>query len=109
MAGFFDLKAARPDAPEYIEVLLKGPDGLHLERIISHGHTTPPGQWYEQENDEWALVLKGSARIAFADGTEKTLNAGDSLLLPKGLRHRVSYSTSPCLWLALHAKGLELP
>lgn len=108
MPRLFDIaEDARPDMPEYMETLLTGAGGLVLERIISRGHTTAPGEWYEQKLDEWVAVLRGNARIGYADGTEVALAEGDSLILPNGLRHRVSYSSSPCIWLALHAGDLR--
>ena len=92
---------------EYLEPLLSGFAALRVERIISHGHVTPEGQWYDQDEDEWVVVLEGSAGIAFSDGREIALERGDSLLLPKHVRHRVSRSSSPCIWLALFAQELE--
>lgn len=107
MSGLYFLpENARADKPEYSEALLAGPQNLRLERIISHGHTTAPGQWYDQDQDEWVAVLQGEACIEYADGSKHFLGAGSTLLLPKGLRHRVSYSSSPCIWLALFAHTL---
>ena len=108
MEGLFAVpeEAVKPGAPELFEILAQGPEGLVLERIVSNGQTTPPGQWYEQTCDEWVAVLRGSARIAYEDGEEVPLEQGGCLLLPAGRRHRVSYCSSPCIWLALHACGL---
>lgn len=91
---------------EYFENLLSGPGNLRVERIISHGHVTPQGEWLDQDEDEWVLLLEGSAGIAFPDGREVSLYAGDSLLLPKHARHRVSRTSSPCIWLAVFAQEL---
>ena len=33
------------------------------ERIVSTGHVTPPGEWLDQDTDEWVLVLRGRARL----------------------------------------------
>ena len=46
---FANLPGPRPG--ELVEVLLEGA-GLTLERIISTGQATPPGRWYEQEQQE---------------------------------------------------------
>lgn len=91
---------------EFFENLCTGSGGLLLERIISHGHSTPEGEWHDQERDEWVLVLQGEGRVAYPDGKEVTLRQGDSLFLPKRARHRVSYTSSPCIWLAVHADVL---
>ena len=33
---------------------------VRIERIVSHGHTSPEGFWYDQDRHEWVMVLKGS-------------------------------------------------
>jgi cupin 2 domain-containing protein len=79
--------------------------GVRIERIVSHGQTTPAGEWYDQSWDEWVLLLTGSARL-LVDGDEspRSLGPGDHLLLPAGRRHRVEW-TDPdkdTVWLAVH-------
>ena len=37
-----------------------------LMRIVSTGQATPEGEWLDQDDNEWALVLSGSAVISFA-------------------------------------------
>ncbi len=98
---------AGPDGPELFEPLLGGSGGLLVERIVSHGQSTPPGQWYDQERDEWVVVLEGEAALQFADGSEIRLQRGDHVFLSKHLRHRVSETSSPCVWLAVHGDSLS--
>jgi cupin 2 domain-containing protein len=91
-------------ADEQFEPLLKG-GAFRLERIVSQGQASPPDFWYDQTQDEWVVLLQGSARLAFA-GEEHliTLRSGDSLLIPARQRHRVEW-TDPqvhTVWLALH-------
>ena len=89
---------------ELLEKLVEQ-DGLCLERIVSTGHATPEGEWYEQETDEWVVMLTGAARLRFDDAEEVlTLKPGDYLLIAAGRRHRVDWtdSDSPTVWLALH-------
>lgn len=90
-------------APEHFEPLLTG-GPFRLERIISHGHTTPPDQWYDQPHDEWVLLAAGKASIEIEEKGFIHLAAGDYVLLPAGMRHRVTYTSAevPCVWLALH-------
>lgn len=103
MPNLFDLPPeARPEREEFFETLFTGPSGLKVERIISHGHATPEGEWYDQPLDEWVMVLQGTARLAYDDGTEAALGPGDQVLLPRHVRHRVAGTSSPCLWLAVH-------
>ncbi len=84
-----------------------------VERIISTGQTTPAGEWYDQERDEWVILLQGQARLSFGSGSQIHLQTGDYLLIPAHHRHRVEYTSTepPCIWLAIHAnfKGNESP
>ncbi len=89
---------------EQFDVLLRR-DGLKLERIVSTGHTTPPGEWYDQDGDEWVTLLTGAARLRLASPDEElTLRPGDHLLIPAHRRHRVEWTSpnEPTVWLALH-------
>ena len=76
---------------------------VRIERIISRGHTTPEQDWYDQEENEWVVVLQGSARILFADGREESLGTGDFVNIPAHCRHRVSWTDpdSVTIWLAV--------
>ncbi len=89
---------------EQFSDLLKQP-GVRLERIVSFGQVTPEGEWYDQNWDEWVLVLSGSARLKLASQqSEVSLSAGEHLFLPAGLKHRVTWTDpdNPTVWLALH-------
>lgn len=111
MENFFAVPAAVrvPGGEEYFAPLLVGQNGLRVERIVSWGHVTPEDAWYDQDTDEWVLLVAGQARLAFADGREVSLAAGEQLFLPRGLRHRVVYTSAPCIWLAIHAEHLCCP
>lgn len=84
-----------------METLFHASGDVRLERIISHGQVTPEGEWYDQDEDEWVALIEGSARIAYPDGSEVSLARGDQLFLPRRARHRVAYTSSPCVWLAV--------
>ena len=90
------------DSKEYFESCVQGRDGLLVERIVSCGHTTPEGEWYDQERDEWVAVLEGEATLLFEDGREMALGRGDHVFLPRRIRHKVVHTSSPCIWLAVH-------
>ena len=96
-----------PGTPEHFTALLTSDSGLLVERIVSWGHVTPEDQWYDQEKDEWVLLLEGAARLGFNDGREVSLERGQCLLLPKHVRHRVLETSKPCVWLAIHAPQLR--
>jgi len=90
---------------EVFETLLKTGD-LLVERIISHGQATATGEWYDQDQDEWVVLLTGKASIRFSPGEIIELLPGDYLFIPAHQRHRVeSASADPeCIWLAIHGK-----
>lgn len=78
--------------------------GIKIERIVSYGHTTPQNEWYDQNRDEWVMVLKGEAILSFFDGDDVKMRAGDYITIPAHQKHRVSW-TKPdeeTIWLALH-------
>ena len=95
------------ESAEFFETLFRASGAVRVERIVSHGQTTPEGEWYDQDQDEWVVVLEGSARIAYADGTEISLCRGDHLFLPRRVPHRVSHTSSPCVWLAVFGDSLR--
>ena len=85
---------AGPLAAELIETLSRG-EGLRIERIVSTGQATPEGEWYDQENDEFVLLVAGAARVLIAgEAQERELRPGDWLLLPAHCRHRVTWTES---------------
>ena len=60
-----------------------------LERIISTGQATSPGDWYDQDTDEWVILLSGSAGLLF-EGDERVcvMRPGDHIHIPARRRHR---------------------
>jgi cupin 2 domain-containing protein len=93
-------------AGEVTAVLLAAP-GVRLERIVSLGQVTPPGQWYDQADAEWVLLLAGRARLQIEGESEaRALGPGDAVLLPAHCRHRVEWTdpAQPTVWLALFFK-----
>lgn len=101
-----NLWAGLPDhgSGETFDLLAEGVD-VRVERIVSRGQATPPGQWYEQDLHEWVVVLRGRAALRFADTLEVlTLVSGDHVTIPAHRRHRVEWTdpTEPTVWLAVH-------
>jgi cupin 2 domain-containing protein len=79
--------------------------GLRIERIVSHGHASPPGFWYDQEQAEWVTVLRGTAGLQFEGESEpRILKPGDYVLIPARARHCVAWTApdEPTIWLAVH-------
>ncbi len=88
---------------EVFDVLIDDPR-VTIERIVSKGHRSPENGWYDQEKNEWVMVLRGKAELTFFDQTIMCLGAGDYVHIPPHTKHRVSW-TDPdleTLWLAVH-------
>ena len=79
-------------------------DDVTIERIVSKGHKSPQSGWYDQNKNEWVLVLKGEAILLFADETSITLKAGDFVDIPAHKKHRVEWTAVDVetIWLAVH-------
>lgn len=91
---------------EQFEVLT-GRGGARVERIVSRGQASPPGFWYDQDEDEWVIVLRGRARLAIDGGAVFELAAGDWVDLPAHCRHRVDWTDpeAETVWLAFFWPG----
>ena len=96
---FSNLPSNLPD--ELFTTLLEATN-LRIERIVSHGHSSPDGFWYDQKEHEWVLVLQGAARLLI-EGESKELNSGDYINIPAHHKHRVEWTTpdEPTVWLAV--------
>ncbi len=76
---------------------------LRIERIVSTGQRTPEGDWYDQEDHEWVLILQGAGELTYEDGSVIHLEVGDYTNIPAHTKHRVSW-TAPdqeTIWLAV--------
>ena len=75
---------------------------ISIERIISKGHKSEQNFWYDQDLNEWILLIKGAARLEFSD---KTLNLkpGDYVNIIAHEKHRVDWTTpdEETIWLAI--------
>lgn len=89
---------------EVFQTLFVNP-ACRIERIASCGHASPSGFWYEQGDDEWVVLLAGTARLDFADGRQARMKAGDWVTLSAGCRHRVAEVSADALWLAVHCRA----
>jgi len=99
---FADIPAK--SAEELFETILKR-SGTRIERIISYGQSTPEGEWYDQEHDEWVLLISGFAELEIEGEIElRRLRPGDYLFLPARCRHRVvrTDAVEKTIWLAIH-------
>lgn len=90
--------------PEELIENLVNTDSVQIQRIISRGHTTREGDWYDQDTNEFVVLLKGAARLEFRDGRQTELGPGDCLQLSAHKKHRVVWTdeTVETVWLAVH-------
>ena len=97
---FDDLPSQLPD--ELVTTLLAA-GGVRIERIVSRGHASPEGFWFDQDEHEWVALLRGAARLRFEEG-EIELKPGSFLNIPAHRRHRLEWTTpnEPTIWLAIH-------
>jgi cupin 2 domain-containing protein len=107
--GGGNLFAAAPASlpEELVEALWRTPH-VRVERIVSRGHASPPGFWYDQDADEWVVLLSGAARLLVeGEAAPRELRPGDYVLLPAHRRHRVEWTDPACdtVWLAVFAAG----
>lgn len=91
-------------AEEQFSILLEA-RRFKFARIVSTGHVTPEGEWYDQERAEWVMVVQGAAGFQFEDEAhERSLQVGDFIQIEPHRRHRVTWTsaTEPTIWLALY-------
>jgi cupin 2 domain-containing protein len=103
--NLFLLNGPTSTAGELFEDICRSGEIL-IERIISTGQSTPEGEWYDQEKDEWVVLLSGQATLHFASGELIEMVPGDHLLIPAHCRHRVKQTSEnpPCVWIAVHGR-----
>lgn len=101
---FGDIPAQLHD--ELLEEVLTG-NSFRAERIVSRGQASPAGFWYDQEENEWVILLQGSAGLRF-DGKEEpvVLHPGDYVQIPQHNKHRVEWTDADqeTIWLAVYYK-----
>ena len=98
----FDAAGSAASSEEFFALFESS--AVRIERIVSRSHSSPPGFWYDQPEDEWAIVLRGSAVLEFADGEIVEMKEGDYLLIPRHVRHRIARTGKHTVWLAVHLK-----
>ena len=89
---------------EIFETIISS-EGCKIERIVSKGHHSPDDYWYDQDKNEFVMVLKGSAGLKFENDQKIVkMMPGDYINIPAHCRHRVEW-TDPdveTIWLAVH-------
>lgn len=81
---------------ETVDTLLRD-NGVRIERIVSNEARTG---WYDQAEDEWVVLLEGTAELQIEE-ERVVLQRGDTLLLKAHRRHRVLACSQNALWLTV--------
>lgn len=97
---FSNIPSQLPD--EIFEDLVITPN-VRIERILSQGHSSPEQGWYDQNENEWVIVLQGTGTLVFEDGRHIVLNAGDYINIPAHDKHKVASTDEEqvTVWLAV--------
>ncbi len=82
---------------------------VRIERILSLGHQTPSGEWFDQDEHEWVLLVQGEAILVFitpdtGEQERAHLGPGDYINIPAHLQHRVEWThpTEATVWLCIY-------
>ncbi len=92
---------------ELFETLISNKN-IKIQRIVSpKSFKSPKNKWFNQNRDEFVILLQGSAELVFKNNGEKVyLKPGDYINIPCNREHRV-FSTDKqvqTIWLAIHYK-----
>ena len=104
--NLFDDLASTTDG-ERVDVL-HASSALRIERVVSHGQRSPEGSWYDQAEDEWVLLVSGSAVLEFeGQATSVQLVPGDWVFIAARRRHRVVFTATdaPSVWVTVWQRG----
>ena len=90
---------------EVFSEIIQG-ENIRIERIISKGHSSPEAGWYDQNDNEWVIVLKGEAKLSFENNNDVHLVSGSHLNIPAHTKHKVTWTkpNTETIWLAVHYK-----
>lgn len=77
---------------------------IKIQRIVSQSHSSPAGFWYDQDEDEWVVVVRGEAILEFEGGELVRMQEGDYVTIPRHVKHRVRQTDPKTVWLAVHIR-----
>ncbi len=87
---------------EVFDVIYRGAS-VKIERIISNGHKSPNGFWYDQDEYEFVIILEGYAVLEFDDGKIE-MGKNDYVIIEPHKRHRILYTEKSTVWLCVFFK-----
>jgi cupin 2 domain-containing protein len=90
-----------PEADKEIFKTLLEHKSVSIKKIVSNTLKTP--QTFNQDTDEFVVLLKGCAKIEI-NGEIKKLKSGDWLFIPKNTPHTLIKTKKTAIWLAVYIK-----
>jgi cupin 2 domain-containing protein len=80
---------------EITETLVQA-KSVRIEQIVSQNHASPPDFWYDQDENEFVLLVQSVLEM----------KPGDWINIPAHRRHRVEWTTpdEKTVWLAVFYK-----
>lgn len=73
-------------------------NSLKIESIRSW--LKAPGEVYNQEQDEWVLLVRGEASLQISEQILK-MTEGDCCFIPRHTKHQVLSTSNDALWLGV--------
>lgn len=77
---------------------------VKIQRIVSESYSSAPGFWYDQDEDEWVIVVRGEATLEFEGGELVRMQEGDYVTIPRHVKHRVQQTGPETIWLAVRIR-----
>jgi cupin 2 domain-containing protein len=90
-----------PSIGEIHETLFKQ-NNIEISHIVSSSKL--PDIEYDQEKDEFAIILEGAARLEI-EGREVCLKKGEHIFIKAHTKHRVLTCDNGTRWLAVYMKN----
>ena len=93
--------------PEELFDIIHENKNIKIERIVSKGHSSAQDFWYDQDMNEFVILLQGRAEIQLKENRDVVrLSPGDYIIIPAHVKHRVQWTSrdEETIWLAVHLK-----
>src|SRR3989344_6370505 len=89
--------------PKEIFNTIASSNKVKIQRIISRGHKTKDNYWYNQKQNEFVLLIEGSATLLFENNKRTNMKKGDYIIIPKRVKHRVENTSKKgnTIWLTV--------
>lgn len=103
--NIFDDIPAESSKEIFSELISSG--NARIERIVSFGQSSDPGFWYDQDENEFVILISGSATLEFKveelEVETVLLKPGDYLNIPAHKRHRIAATDAndKTIWLVV--------